>query len=139
MAEDCNWDKLNRLCGGGFNHAGEPPAGDEEIEERKKMFDTPRARRELKIIVEAPDGDYASFCGMFFEPNGLYAYVEPVATDPAYRRMGLGKAAVLEGIRRCSALGAAVAYVGSNQEFYLSMGFEVISISQCWVKQLDGG
>lgn len=28
-------------------------------------------------------------------PENKVAYVEPVATDPDYRRMGLGKAAVL--------------------------------------------
>lgn len=47
----------------------------------------------------------------------LCMYVEPVATDPDYRRMDLGKAAVLEGIRRCGELGAEVAYVGSVKDF----------------------
>jgi predicted N-acetyltransferase YhbS len=75
---------------------------------------------------------------MFYEPTNRYAYVEPVATDPTYRRMGLGKAAVLEGIRRCADLGATVAYVGSDQEFYLSIGFEVIYTGECWVKHLPG-
>jgi N-acetylglutamate synthase-like GNAT family acetyltransferase len=101
------------------------------------MFDTPKARRDLKIAVEAPDGNFVSFCGMFYEPTNRYAYVEPVATDPDYRRMGLGKAAVLEGIRRCGALGASVAYVGSDQEFYLSLGFEVVYTSECWQRYLD--
>jgi hypothetical protein len=44
---------------------------------------------------------------------------------------------VLEGIRRCSELGATVAYVGSNQPFYLSLGFDVIYTSECWEKLLD--
>jgi predicted N-acetyltransferase YhbS len=57
-----------------------------------------------------------------------------VATDPDFRRLGLGKAAVLEGIRRCAELGAVEAFVGSNQPFYLALGFEVIFTSQCWVK-----
>ncbi len=72
---------------------------------------------------------------MFYEPAHHYAYVEPVATDPDYRRLGLGKAAVLEGIRRCGVSGAQVAYVGSDQEFYLALGFEVLYTSQCWVKR----
>jgi predicted N-acetyltransferase YhbS len=101
------------------------------------MFDTPRARRDLKIVVEAPGGDFVSFCGMFYEATNRFAYVEPVATDPDYRRMGLGKAAVLEGIRRCAALGGQVAYVGSDQAFYLAMGFEVTDVSECWVKDLE--
>jgi hypothetical protein len=28
-----------------------------------------------------------------------------------------------------------VAYVGSDQAFYLAMGFEVIYTSECWVKK----
>ena len=134
LAEDCNWSKVNRVLWRGFNHVGEPPTGDGQLEERKKMFDTPTAQRDLKIIVKAPNGDFVSLCGMFYEPIHHFAYVEPVATDPAYRRLGLGKAAVLEGIRRCGALGATVAFVGSDQEFYLSLGFDVIYTSQCWVK-----
>jgi len=129
--------KVNRVLWRGFNHEGEPPAGGDELEERRKMFDTPRARRDLKIAVKAPNGDFAAFCGMFYEPTHQYAYVEPVATDPDYRRMGLGNAAVLEGIRRCSALGATVAYVGSDRQFYRSIGFKVLYTRECWVKYLD--
>jgi GNAT superfamily N-acetyltransferase len=134
LADDCDWAKVHRVLWRGFNHPGEPPAGGAELEERRKMFDTPKARRDLKIAAQAPNGDFVAFCGMFYEPSGAFAYVEPVATDPDYRRMGLGKAAVLEGIRRCGTLGAIVAYVGSNQAFYLSLGFEVIYTSDCWVK-----
>lgn len=74
---------------------------------------------------------------MFYEPNGRFGYVEPVATDPRYRRLGLGKAAVLEGIRRCGALGAAVAYVGSDQRFYQAIGFKKVYTSECWMKYFD--
>jgi predicted N-acetyltransferase YhbS len=100
------------------------------------MFDTPSGRRDLKIAVVAPDGNFVAFCGMFYEPTHRYAYVEPVATDPDYRRMGLGKAAVLEGIRRCGTLGATVAYVGSDQAFYQAIGFKKVYLSECWVKYL---
>ena len=56
---------------------------------------------------------------------------------PIIRRMGLGNAAVLDGIKRCGELGATVAYVGSDQKFYLSLGFNVIYTSECWVKYLE--
>lgn len=102
------------------------------------MFDTPSGRRDLKIVVVAPTGDFVSFCGMFYEPSQQFAYVEPVATDPTYRRLGLGKAAVLEGIRRCGLLGARNAYVGSDQEFYQALGFTKVFNSECWLKNLVG-
>lgn len=137
LAEECDWGKVNRVLWRGFDHPGEPPTGEEELESRRRMFDTPRARRDLKIAVAAPNGDFAAFCGMFYEPTGHYAYVEPVATDPDYRRLGLGRAAVLEGIRRCAGLGATVAYVGSDQEFYQAIGFRKVYNSECWVRFFD--
>ncbi len=135
LADECDWAKVHRVMWRGFNHEGEPPPGVEELESRQKMFDTPKARRDLKIAVVAPNGDFVAFCGMFFEANAKFGYVEPVATDPDYRRMGLGKAAVLEGIRRCDELGASVAYVGSTKPFYLSMGFKLVYNTECWVKR----
>jgi GNAT superfamily N-acetyltransferase len=137
LAEDCNWAKVHRVLWRGFDHGDDVPMNEEEFESRRMMFDTPKARRSLKVAVEAPDGNFVAFCGMFYEPTGRFAYVEPVATDPDYRRMGLGKAAVLEGLRRCGELGATLAYVGSDHDFYLSFGFKVIYTSQCWVKCLD--
>jgi predicted N-acetyltransferase YhbS len=134
LADECDWAKVHRVIWRGFNHPGEPPAGEGELEERRKMFDTPSARRDLKIVVQAPNGDFVAFCGMFYEPTHQFAYVEPVATDPDYRRLGLGKAAVLEGIRRCAALGATTAYVGSDQAFYQAIGFKKVYNTECWVK-----
>ena len=101
------------------------------------MFDTPTARRDLKIAVRAPNGNFVAFCGMFHESKNQFAYVEPVATDPDYRRMGLGKAAVLEGIRRCGLLGATVAYVGNDLPIYRAIGFKNLYISQCWEKKFE--
>jgi GNAT superfamily N-acetyltransferase len=137
LVDECDWVKVHRVMWRGFDHPGEPPMSAEELESRQKMFDTPRARRDLKIVVETPSGDFGAFCGMFYEPSGKFGFVEPVATDPTYRRLGLGRAAVLEGIRRCRDLGATVAYVGSDQAFYRSFGFEVLDISACWVKYFD--
>lgn len=137
LAEDCDWAKVHRVMWRGFNHPGEPPDGEEELISRQKMFDTPKARRDLKIAVKAPNGDFVAFCGMFFDDNNHFAYVEPVATDPDYRRLGLGKAAVLEGIRRCAELGAKEAFVGSDQLFYQAIGFRKVYDTECWVKYFN--
>lgn len=51
--------------------------------------------------------------------------------------LGLASAAVLEGIRRCGALGATVAYVGSDQPLYRSIGFTKVYNSECWLKYFD--
>lgn len=134
LADGCDWAKVHRVMWRGFDHEGEPPVGEEELEDRRRAFDTPKARRDLKIVVQAPNGEFASICGVFYEPNGKFAYVEPVATDPDYRRIGLGKAAVLEGLRRCAVLDATAAYVGSDLPFYRAVGFRTVYNSECWGK-----
>lgn len=91
----------------------------------------------LKIAAVAPNGDFASYCGMWFDPASENALVEPVATDPAYRKLGLGKAVVLEGVRRCGLLGAKRAYVGSCQQFYYSIGFRPCKTYTRWRKKTD--
>lgn len=126
--------RIDRALWRGFDHAGEPPA--DTIQDRRRMQSGPNYRKDLAIYVEAPNGDFVAFAGLWFDPVNKFAYVEPVATDPDYRRMGLGRAAVLEGIRRCAALGARVAYVGSDQAFYLSFGFKVRHALNCWVKRI---
>jgi predicted N-acetyltransferase YhbS len=132
LADDNDLMKIHRVLWRGFDHVGEPPA--EGIEWRKKMQSTPNFRKDLTIVIEAPSGDFVSFSGTWYESINKIAYVEPVATDPDFRRMGLGKAAVLEGIRRCGALGATVAFVGSDVEFYQAIGFTKNFDSNCWIK-----
>lgn len=137
LAEECDWAKVHQVLWRGFDHGDNVPMNEEEFENRRAMFDTPKARRDLKIAVAAPNGEFVSFCGMWFEPTNRFAYVEPVATDPRYRRLGLGKATILEGIRRCAGLGATMAYVGNDLPIYRAIGFEKIYNSECWVKYLE--
>lgn len=132
LADENDLRKINQVLWRGFNHPGPPP--EEEIEGRKEMQQAPNFLHDLTIVAVAPNGDYASFCGIWFVAANRLAYVEPVATDPTYRRLGLGKAAVLEGIRRTIPLGAELAWVGSEQEFYLSMGFVKSYRADAWVK-----
>jgi predicted N-acetyltransferase YhbS len=135
LAEDNDLEKIHRLLWKGFNHEGDPPA--ESIEWRKKMQSGPNFRKDLTIVVESPSQDFVAFSGTWFEPTNRTAFVEPVATDPDHRRKGLGQAAVLEGLRRCAQLGATVAYVGSDLDFYRAIGFERRYVCNCWFSYLD--
>jgi GNAT superfamily N-acetyltransferase len=135
LAEDNDLRKMNRVLWRGFNHPGEPP--EEDLEGRRKMQSGPNYRKDLAVVVVAPSGDFVSFCGMWYDKHNCFGYVEPVATDPDYRRRGLGRAAVLEGIRLCSTLGATVAYVGSDNPFYLSFGFRKLFTLNCWRRMVN--
>jgi predicted N-acetyltransferase YhbS len=137
LAEDDDLAKIDRVLWRGFDHPGEPPA--EEAGSREIMLSGPNFRKDLTIVVVAPEGHFVSYCGLWYEPVNRLAYVEPMATDPDYRRLGLGKAAMLEGIRRCAAEGAMVAYVGSDQPFYLATGFEKLYDSRPWIITVGSG
>ncbi|MBE0634889.1 GNAT family N-acetyltransferase, partial [Candidatus Bipolaricaulota bacterium] len=130
LADEFDVTQVHRVMHRGFNHEGEPPA--DELEDRRRKVSVPGVRRDLTIVAVAPDGSYVSFCGMWPVPGSTACYVEPVATDPDYRRMGLAKACVMESIRRCAAEGATIAYVGSDLAFYLSTGFEVCGGRTPW-------
>jgi ribosomal protein S18 acetylase RimI-like enzyme len=133
LADDNDLVKIDRALWRGFNHPGEPsadgPAG------RAAMQTGPHFRKDLNMVVEAPNGAFVAFGGMWFDPVNRFGYVEPVATDPDYRRMGLATAAVLEGIRRCGELGASLAFVGSTLPVYLAMGFKPVYVANCWEKR----
>ncbi len=135
LADENDLRKVHRVLHRGFNHPGEPP--DDGIEGRRKMQSGPHHRKDLTIVAVAQNGDYVSYCGMWYDAVNQFGYVEPVATDPDYRRRGLGSAVVLEGIRRCGELGATVAYVGTDKPFYLSLGFKRLFTQNCWVKHFS--
>jgi GNAT superfamily N-acetyltransferase len=101
-------------------------------EKYKKSWEGPNIDFSLKISIVAPNGDFVSHCGMWYDKMSKSALVEPVATEPAYRKMGLGKTAVLEGIKRCGELGAIRAFVGSPQQFYYNIGFRPYATSTWW-------
>ena len=86
----------------GFNHVGMATFDDETIAGRKTMLSKPMVNPELVVAATAPDGNYVSHCSMWYQPGDFYCSVEPVVTDPEYRKMGLGKSVVLEAIIRRS-------------------------------------
>jgi len=136
MEETFDLYKYRSVLWKGFNHEqnGEGPcpfAAEDEAAAREEML-RPNVDLSLKVAVVAPDGSFVSYCGMWYEPKAGFAVVEPVATDPAYRRMGFGKAVVSEGIRRVGARGAKLALVGSSQQFYYSIGFRPYATATVW-------
>ncbi len=134
LDDDNDLAKIDRVLWRGFNHQ-DPVVYDAAA--RRWSQGAPHFRKDLTIVVVAPTGDYVAYAGMWVVPDNRVAYVEPVATDPDYRRMGLGTVAVMETLRRAAAEGADVAWVGSDQPFYLAMGFEKRFNCELWLKDLD--
>lgn len=133
LADENDLTKIDRVLWRGFNHPGEPPAGGEE--DRRKMQSSPNFRKDLTIVVADSEGFFRAFCGFWYVLEHNYGVIEPLATDPDFRRMGLARAGIWEGVRRCRDLGAEIIYVGSDQPFYLSLGFKILYKTRSWLKE----
>jgi mycothiol synthase len=69
----------------------------------------PEYRAEIDLVVAAPDGRPAAFCCGWLGADGAgdtVGQIEPLGVRPEFRRLGLGRAVLREGIRRMHALGA---------------------------------
>ncbi len=135
LSEGVDLVKYNRVLWRGFNHPGEPPETEKDLGERRMSLSGPHLNLDLCMVALAPDGAYAAYSGMWYDPQTDYALVEPVVTDPDHRRMGLGKAVVLEAVRRAAQLGACQAYVGSSQQFYYQIGFYPLPAGTFWANR----
>jgi len=101
----------------------------------------PLYRRDLDLVAVSSDGSIASFCTIWFDDVTRTAYFEPVATLPAHRRRGLGKAIMFEGLHRLKRMGAKVAFVGGYSQAANALYFSVMGpdhdTSEPWVKDFQ--
>jgi GNAT superfamily N-acetyltransferase len=136
LEQNCDVYRYGKVLWRGFNHEADGEGAYRPSEDKLARLEAelrrPNVNLDLKVAVVAANGEFVSYCGMWYEPGNDSCLVEPVATDPDYRGLGLGKAAVLEGIRRCQSLGAKKALVGSSQPFYSSIGFHPLATSTWW-------
>lgn len=137
--EDFDVERYYNAIWRGFNNQRQRNERETESMNKREGINAPHLNLNLRILVVASNGDYAAHCGMWCIPGSEYAYVEPVFTLPEYRKLGLGKAAVLEGINRCGILGAKQAYVLSSQQFYYNIGFYPIQNESWWIYKKDSG
>ncbi|OKP82155.1 GNAT family N-acetyltransferase [Paenibacillus sp. P32E] len=136
LQEVYNFKKLNDLLWRAFNYEGEPPAYDDEVylPIKHAWLDY---RQEICSVAVAPDGSYASFCGMWLDTDTKAAFIEPLATAEKYRHQGLAKACIYESMKKCKELGANIVFVAPDEEpypWYKSIGFKQTSKSYCWSK-----
>lgn len=137
LEEEHEYEKYARCLFKGFSHEanGEKFTFDENMrKEQQEEMERQMVDLNLKLNVKAIDGSYVAHCGMWYDKKSDFAIIEPVATDPDYRKMGLGKAVVLEGLRRVKAMGAKYAYVGSGQKFYYAVGLVPYTEGYFWIE-----
>ncbi len=53
-----------------------------------------------RAVEGVADGELVAFCTLWLDPVTRTGYFEPCGTDPDHQRKGLGKAVMLEAMRR---------------------------------------
>lgn len=102
------------------------------LEAYRRLRGVPGYIAELDLVAVAPDGTFASYCICWLDSVNQHGEFEPVGTRAAFRRKGLGKAVMLEGLRRLKERGVqtAIVYsVASNEaawRLYEAVGFRVV-------------
>jgi hypothetical protein len=70
-------DKYYEAIWKGFDNTRERNEAELESMRNRTGFNAPHLDLDLRILVVAPNGDYAAHCGMWCLPGSEYAYVEP--------------------------------------------------------------
>jgi predicted N-acetyltransferase YhbS len=134
MSDDRDIEKRREVFGRSFNH--EDPKDWPSAFSYEELQRAPDYRADLDLYIVGPDGRYAACCIVWHDARNEMGILEPVGTHPDFRRLGLGKEVVLEGIRRAAALRAKHVWVGSGQRFYAAIGFKITLAARRWTKAL---
>ncbi len=108
----------------------------------RALAELPGYRRDLDLVVIAPDGTGAAGCTIWYDEANRAGEFEPVGTSRAFQRRGIGKALLAEGLRRLYAFGAEEAIVRTNITnapaiaLYRSAGFHLTATQHRWEKGL---
>lgn len=117
----------------GYYQGERPDDGDSE-RAFALLRQAPDYREEMDLAIVDAHGDIASFATAWYDAANRIGILEPVGTIPKYRRMGLGRAVIAEACNRIRAQGGRIMYVGSDQPFYLALGFAVQWQNEIWQK-----
>lgn len=100
------------------------------VEGYRNVRATPNYRPDLDLVAVAPNGDFAAYCLVWYDPASRVGEYEPVGGHPDWRQRGLTRAVLIEGLRRLRALGAEWAIVLTPSDntpalrLYESAGFQ---------------
>ncbi len=97
-------------------------------------------REDLDIVAVAPEGEFAAFCTARIDPVSRITELEPVGTHPDHRKLGLGKAVILESFKRVEKYKpTAIVILGAApsegaRRLYKSVGFVKNGEAHYWAK-----
>jgi ribosomal protein S18 acetylase RimI-like enzyme len=114
--------------------------GNVSNEDYAYFMQLPGYDRNLDVVAVAPDGIIAAFVNGWIDPVNRIGELGSVGAVPAYRRQGLTRAVLLEGLRRMQACGMERACVSTGVSnvpairLYESIGFKIMNQFLDYVK-----
>jgi GNAT superfamily N-acetyltransferase len=114
------------------------PGSTMTAEKYHAVMQAPNYDPEMDVVVVAPDGQFAAFALTWIEPITRIGLFEPVGTRTTFQRLGLGKAALMEAMRRMKARGVETATVRTTRSlrgvmpFYQAAGFHQMNSIYCY-------
>jgi mycothiol synthase len=109
------------------------PVGDVSDSDYRRLMRLPGYDRHLDVVAVAPDGVIAAYANGWIDPVNRVGDLGPVGALPAFRRRGLARAVLLEGLRRMRAQGidrVCVSTTHTNclaRRLYESIGFRIVN------------
>jgi mycothiol synthase len=107
------------------------------VESHAHWLESPKYNPERDLVALAPDGTFAAFCFCWVDPddnernNRLEGWIDMLGTRRGFRKIGLGRAMLLAGLRRLKEEGLTAAKLGVDAEnptgalgLYERTGFE---------------
>jgi ribosomal protein S18 acetylase RimI-like enzyme len=93
----------------------------------------PGYHRELDIVAVAPNGVIAAYVNGWIDPVNKIGDFGPVGALQAYRRQGLTRAVLIEGLHRMKSYGMDRVCISTGvsnvpaKQLYESIGFEIVN------------
>jgi mycothiol synthase len=119
-------------------HPDEPDEAYEGWEWYRSIQAAPLYRRDLDIVAAAPGGEIAAFCTIWYDDVTRSAVCVLVGTAAEHQRRGLGRAVIVEGLRRLKGMGGTLALANgydaaANALYGAALGS--CDLSDTWLKR----
>ena len=132
-----DFEEYRRVQGAVFRHCGNMTPS-----LAKRYSSASFYNAELDLVAVAPDGHFAAFCTVRVDPLSKITEFEPVGTHPDYRKLGLARAVICEGLKRLEKYSPTnvcipgAAPTPAADKLYESLGFANIGRINIWQRTL---
>lgn len=98
-----------------------------------RFMQSPVYGSDRDVIAVDPNGDIGAFCIIWLDTVNQVGLFEPVGTHPNFQRKGLGRAVMLDALRRLKTLGMQQTIVSTGDDnlpairLYESVGFQTVN------------